>query len=161
MNQLKTAPTIDMLGEGLVGDANKHDKYLDGHPLDNFVEMQNAWSTPIMDVHINMPDDIRVALIQFIASGGYGTTMGTHDKTMTPEFEANQYNIFNHCDENPLIAEFRGIASEAIRFYCAKAWGVRNADEIDLQARCFGNMQNSGRRTYPHYHHSFDAVFIT
>lgn len=136
------------------------DKYLEGHPLANHAKMTEEWATPIMDVQVNMPDDIRVALLQFIASGGYGTTMGTHDKMMTPKFETNQYNIFNHCDGNELVTEFRNIASEIIRYYCANAWGMRNADQADIQARCFGNMQHEGRRTYPHYHHSFDGVMV-
>ena len=136
------------------------DKYLNDHALDGHMKIKQTWASPIAELSLNLPDDIRMALIKFVASSGYGTTMGTHEKTQTPEFEELQYNLFNWSDENPLIAEFEVIASEMIRYYIANAYDIRNANDLDIEARCFGNMQKKGRRTYPHYHHSFDFVMI-
>ena len=136
------------------------DKYLDEHPLDKHMTIKPYWTTPIAELDLNIPEDMRVALIKFVASSGYGTTMGTHDGVSTQTFEQNQYNMFSVSKENPIMAEFEGICSEMMRYYIARSHNIENADQVELEARAFGNMQTKGRRTYPHYHHAFDFVMI-
>lgn len=141
-------------------DTVKKDKYLEGHPLDSKMTIKPYWSTPVAELDLNIPEDMRVSLIKFVASSGYGTTMGTHDGVSTQVFEQNQYNMFSVAKENPIMAEWENICSEMMRYYIARSHNIPNADQINLEARAFGNMQTAGRRTYPHYHHSFDFVMI-
>ena len=136
------------------------DKFLGNHPLREKMKLTKQWVTPIGEVDINLPENMRVGLIKYIASKGYCTTMGTHKKTQTPEFEKNHYNMFDDKDSNQHIEEFEHIASELIRYYVANSWDISNAAQLKIDARAFGNMQTAGRRTYPHYHHSFDGVMI-
>jgi len=140
---------------------NKQDKYLGGHPLDGNLKITPEWVTPIGQVELNLPEPMRIGLIEYIASKGYCTTMGTHKRVQTIEFEKNHYNMFNDSDNNPAIKGYQDISSELIRYYMAHAYHVENADKLDIECRAFGNMQTPGRRTFPHYHHAFDGVMIT
>ncbi len=137
------------------------DKYLGGHPLDGNFILKHEWVTPIGQIELNLPEAMRIGLIEYIASKGYCTTMGTHKRTMTAEFERNHYNLFDESENNPHIKGYEEISSELIRYYVAKAYNVENADQLDIECRGFGNMQTTGRRTFPHYHHAFDGVMIT
>jgi hypothetical protein len=143
----------------------KQDKFLSKeHPLAGHMNITPQWSTPVGEMELNLPEEMRIGLIKFIASRGYCTTMGTHKKTQTPEFEANHYNMFEFGEDEEVGQHIRGfekIASEMIRYYIANSWGTKNVESMKLEARAFGNMQTNGRRTYPHYHHSFDGVMIT
>ena len=145
--------------------AKKQDKFLNKeHPLAAHMKITPQWTTPIGEIQLNLPEEMRIGLIKFIASRGYHTTMATHSKTQTPEFEKNHYNIFEYEEENEYsnhIREFERISSEMIRYYIANAWEITHAESLKLEARGFGNMQTYGRRTYPHYHHGFDGVTIT
>ena len=141
------------------------DKFLNKeHPLAAHMKITPQWTTPIGELELNLPEDMRISLIKFIASRGYHTTMATHSKTQTPEFEKNHYNIFEYDEEDEYsnhVREFEKITSEMIRYYIANAWDITHAESLKLEARGFGNMQTYGRRTYPHYHHGFDGVTIT
>ena len=139
----------------------RQDKYLGGHPLDGKLKITPEWVTPIGRIELNLPEAMRVGLIEYIASKGYCTTMGTHKRTMTIEFERNHYNLFDERDNNVHIKGYEEIASEMIRYYVANSYNVKNADQLDIECRGFGNMQTTGRRTFPHYHHAFDGVMIT
>ena len=145
--------------------ARMQDKFLNQeHPLAGHMKITPQWTTPIGELELNLPEEMRISLIKFIASRGYCTTMGTHKKTQTPEFEANHYNMFEYSEDDQTAEHIRGfekITSEMIRYYIANAWDITNADSLKLEARGFGNMQTHGRRTYPHYHHGFDGVMIT
>jgi hypothetical protein len=80
---------------------------------------------------------------------------------MTTEFERNHYNLFDDSENNPHIKGYEELSSEIIRYFVAKAYNIENADQLDIDCRGFGNMQTTGRRTFPHYHHAFDGVMIT
>ncbi len=137
------------------------DKYLGGHPLDGNFILKQEWVTPVGQIELNLPEAMRIGLIEYIASKGYCTTMGTHKRTMTTEFERNHYNLFDDSENNPHIKGYEEISSEIIRYFVAKAYNIENADQLDIECRGFGNMQTTGRRTFPHYHHAFDGVMIT
>jgi hypothetical protein len=137
------------------------DKYLGGHPLSEHLLIAHEWTTPIGRIELNLPEAMRIGLIEFIASKGYCTTMGTHKRTMTTEFEKNHYNMFDERDNNIHIKQYEEIAGEIIRYYVANSFNIENADDLDIECRAFGNMQTNGRRTFPHYHHAFDGVLIT
>ena len=47
-----------------------------------------------------------------------------------------------------------------IRYYLTNAYSITDADQLNIEARAFGNLQTYGSRTYPHYHHGFDGVLI-
>ena len=151
--------------ENKVSDTTKtEDKYLNGkHDLEGHMKITQNWTTPIGELDIKLPEEMRLGLIRFVASRGYCTTMGTHKKTQTPEFERNHYNLFDYGKDDPEgehISSFEKISSEIIRYYLANSYDLSSADDLRIEARGFGNMQTYGRRTYPHYHHGFDGVFI-
>lgn len=142
-------------------DYNTQDKYLsEDHPLSKLFTIKHCWTTPIGEINLTLPEDMRLALIEFIAARGYCTTMGTHKRTQTPDFEQNHYNLFDYSDSNEHIKQFEDYSSELIRYYIANSYNIGNVDTFDIDARAFGNMQTAGRRTYPHYHHGFDGVMI-
>tara|TARA_B110000495_G_scaffold90915_1_gene78543 strand:+ start:1328 stop:2212 length:885 start_codon:yes stop_codon:yes gene_type:complete len=142
-------------------DYNEQDTYLtSSHPLADLFKIKHCWTTPIGEIKINLPEDMRISLIEYIASKGYCTTMGTHKRTQTSEFEENHYNLFDEKDTNEHIKKFEEYTSELIRYYIANGYNLGNVETFDIACRAFGNMQTAGRRTYPHYHHGFDGVMI-
>lgn len=137
------------------------DYYLNSeHPLHDSFTIKNEWTTPIGQIQFSLPEDMRLSLINYIAKKGYCSTMGTHKGTQNELFEERHYNMFDESDSNEHIEKFEEYATELIRFYIANAWGLRDAANLDISARAFGNMQTYGGRTYPHYHHGFDGVFV-
>lgn len=141
--------------------AKKEDYYLSGeHPLNGAFDIQQAWTTPIGKIKMPIAEDMRKALIEYVASKGYCSTMGTHARTQTKEFEQHHYNMFEDSKNNKFIEEFENYSNELIRYYVANSWGIKDADQLEIEARAFGNLQTFGSRTYPHYHHAFDGVFV-
>ena len=86
----------------------KQDKFLSKeHPLAGHMKITPQWSTPIGEMELNLSEEMRIGLIKFIASRGYCTTMGTHKKTQTPEFEANHYNMFEFGEDEEVGQHIR------------------------------------------------------
>lgn len=121
------------------------DPYKKGnHPASNLMSIKNYWPTPIAEEQLDLPDDIKIGLMETIAMDGS--------------------NIFIYDESHPhanSIRQFEIISNELIREYLIRAYGLKEADGLDIEARAFGNLQTFGGRTYPHYHHGFDGVLIT
>ena len=139
-------------------------------PLDGHARIEQLWTTPFMEVDITLPDAIRYDLINVLhkkeqslqeirdenpqfysivdSKGFYATTL---------------YNLFANPQEYPekdTILEFEKISTKLIRYYIRKGWGIQQADELELEGRCFGNIQQPGARTYPHYHQDVNGVLV-
>ncbi len=119
-----------------------NDPYAQGiHPIS--MEITDHWTTPLGEDKIEIGEELRKQLIQVIANDGS--------------------NIFIYPNDDPnahAIREFEKISNKIIRDYITEAYGITNIDDLDIEARSFGNHQVYGGRTYPHYHHGFDGVLI-
>ena len=73
------------------------------------------------------------------------------------------YNLFaeevpqNHSQELNQLKQF---IRETYGIYLSRAYNVSGLESARVNARCFGNVQRRGQRTYPHYHHTCDHVFV-
>ena len=120
-----------------------NDPYAKGIHSVSQMEITEHWTTPIAEMEIEIGEQLRKQLIQVIANDGS--------------------NIFIYPDNDPnakAIKEFEKISNKLIRDYITEAYGVEDANELDIEARSFGNLQVHGARTFPHYHHGFDGVLI-
>ena len=120
------------------------DPYAKGnHPASNLMEIKDNWATPIAELKLDIPEQVRIDLMETIAKDGS--------------------NIFIYDENHPYhdsIREFEKISNELIRYYLTNAYNITDADQLNIEARAFGNLQKYGSRTYPHYHHGFDGVLI-
>ena len=141
------------------------------HPLDNFAKIEQKFATPFMESDTKIPEKMREDLIAVLE---LKETELSKLKESNPEFygmatakgfyATTHYNLFDNLDEFPFakesILEFEQIACQMIRYYIRKGWGVQQADEMKLEGRCFGNVQKTGARTYPHYHQDINGVLV-
>ena len=98
------------------------------HPLDEFAKIEQKFTTPFLESDTQLSEKMREDLIKVL--------------------EIKEQALTELKETNP---DFYGMAN-------AKGWGVRQADELKLEGRCFGNVQVPGARTYPHYHQDVNGV---
>jgi len=141
------------------------------HPLDNSVTIQQKWATPFLESEITLPQKIREDLIKVLE---IKETALAELKESEPEFygmaeakgfyATTHYNLFDNPAEHAFaeqsILDFEQIACKLIRYYIRKGWGVQQADDFRIEGRCFGNVQQPGARTYPHYHQDTNGVLV-
>tara|TARA_B100001245_G_scaffold66845_1_gene46608 strand:- start:777 stop:1556 length:780 start_codon:yes stop_codon:yes gene_type:complete len=141
------------------------------HPLDRFSKIEQKWATPFLESDTKLPHKTRNDLIEVLK---LKETALSNLRETNPEFygmaeakgfyATTHYNLFDNPDEHAFakesILEFEKIACTMIRHYIRKGWGIHQADEIELQGRCFGNVQTTGARTYPHYHQDVNGVLV-
>jgi len=147
------------------------DYYLNNpdHPLNGLFKIEDKnWTTPIAEINFPLSFKTRLNLIHTIAKKSFhkgiknfNATPRTPDNPDTKYASKHFYNLLTSRDSDPSINDFAEHANELIRYYIANAWGVPDIEETQIEAKCFGNMQVHGQRTYPHYHHGFDGVLIT
>lgn len=129
------------------------------------------WSTPVsQDTHI-LPEKMRRDLINVLIKREDArtkvqeTSPGFHEFMKSKQaYAVTPYNIFNDLDmfpeERDSIIAFEKFACKQFREYLKEGVGVAQADDLKLTGRCFGNVQEPGARTYPHYHQGMDGVLI-
>ncbi len=72
-----------------------------------------------------------------------------------------QHNLFHpqHEELAPEVwGQFKSWVNDLYRGYLREAHGVRNANDLQIQARCIPVLNQPGRRAQPHYHHTCDHV---
>lgn len=135
------------------------------------MEIKHLWSTPVMQEFTPLPERVRQDLISVLKRR---ETAREEVSEKSPGFHAfmksknayavTPYNLFaeadQHPDERDSIIEFERFACRMFRGFLKNAWNVEQADEVKLVGRCFGNIQHTGARTYPHYHQAMDGVLI-
>tara|TARA_B100000470_G_scaffold72642_1_gene55506 strand:- start:6163 stop:6954 length:792 start_codon:yes stop_codon:yes gene_type:complete len=152
---------------------NLKDEPLDttSHPLDNFAKIDQKFTTPFMESDTSLPEKMRKDLVKVLI---HKETALSELKESNPEFygmahskgfyATTHYNLFDSVNEFPFakdsILGFKEIACQMIRYYIRKGWGVQQADDMQLEGRCFGNVQQPGARTYPHYHQDINGVLV-
>tara|TARA_B100000470_G_scaffold72642_1_gene55505 strand:- start:5387 stop:6166 length:780 start_codon:yes stop_codon:yes gene_type:complete len=136
-----------------------NDHYLNNidHPLNNSFELRDDWSSSLGLISFDLPDEVRIGLIKCIVKQTY-----QHVHPMENGYSnKHYYNLFANSTDNEFVDLYKKNIAELIRYYVANAWNVENVADMDIEAKCFGNVQSWGQRTYPHYHHGYDGVAIT
>jgi hypothetical protein len=131
------------------------------HPLNHVFYLENDWPTSIGQIKFKLPEEMRISLIKNIAKHAYQNVYqeSVPDGEGSPYSSRHHYNMF--VDDDKQIQEYREMTAELIRYYVANSWGVTDVADMKIKAKCFGNIQTWGQRTYPHYHHGYDGVLIT
>jgi hypothetical protein len=143
------------------------------HPLDNFSTIEQKFTTPFMESVTAIPEDMRKHLCDVLVQK---ETAMSKTKNSDPEFYSlaqskgfyatTHYNLFAEKDMEEFpeakdsILEFEQISCQMIRYYIRKGWGVQQADDMKIEGRCFGNVQEPGARTHPHYHQDISGVLV-
>ena len=141
------------------------------HPLDNFSRIDQTFATPFMESDTSLPEKMRSDLVEVLQEKEHGME---EMRQSNPDFYSmatskgfyatTHYNLFDNPGEFPSakqsILDFEIIACQMIRYYIRKGWGIKEADEMELEGRCFGNVQKTGARTYPHYHQDINGVLV-
>tara|TARA_B110000495_G_C22913740_1_gene533664 strand:- start:54 stop:854 length:801 start_codon:yes stop_codon:yes gene_type:complete len=133
------------------------------HPLrPHFRYRPEQWGSPVAEITFPLPQWVRIGLIEYILKKNFTNNGDQHsDKKQDQYSSLHFYNMLCDVDKYEEIAKFKEYITEVIRYYCADAWSISDVEDIDIQAKSFGNLQLYGERTYPHYHNSFDGVMVT
>jgi hypothetical protein len=134
------------------------------------MKIEQLWPTPVGRMDIFLPDEMRRQLVEvLIRKDAEREKIAEHSPDfhrfmMSKQFfTGTHYNLFAEADELPerdAVIAFEKIACEAFRRYLREAYDIGDADRVRLAGRCFGNVQLTGARTFPHYHQSCDGVLI-
>ena len=148
------------------------------HPFHKFTKIDQKWATPFMEMDSVLPEKVRRDLCKVLEA----KELSMEDiKTKEPEFHSmakakgfyatTHYNLFDDKDmdefpnEKESILQYEQIACQQIRYYIRYGWGIQQADDMKIEGRCFGNVQQDsevgGARTYPHYHQDINGVLVT
>ncbi len=134
------------------------------------MKITNHWVTPIAEFDLALPQPMRQQLMALLQR-----KEADRDKLSEsyPDFfrfmqskqfyASTHYNLFAEANQHPeknAILSFELLACNAYRQYLRQALNIEQADELKLVGRCFGNVQTTGGRTFPHYHQSVDHVLI-
>ena len=148
------------------------------HQLDDYVKIDQKWTTPFFEMDAVLPQKMRDDLCKVLEAKELDMAA---IKDKEPEFYSiaeskgfyatTHYNLFAEEDMNEFpnekesILAYEKLAMEQIRYYIRKGWGVQQADDMKIEGRCFGNVQKAsdqqgGARTYPHYHQDINGVLV-
>lgn len=106
------------------------------------MEITKNWTTKIGKMQLDVPEDLKIKLMEIIVK------------------DVNPF-VYDKNDPNfDFVREYEKITNEIIRYYLTNAYNITDAKTLNVEANAFGNHQIYGGRTYPHYHHSFDGVFL-
>jgi hypothetical protein len=168
-------------------DVPEHVKYWDDlkpepedtsdHPFHKFATIDQKWSTPFMEMRTQFPEKVRQDLCRVLESKELNMDdiakkePDFADMAKAKGFYATtHYNLFDEKDmdefpnEKQSILEFEQVACQQIRYYIRYGWGIRQANDMIIEGRCFGNVQQDssvgGTRTYPHYHQDINGVLV-
>ncbi len=133
--------------------------------------IRHLWTTPVMEEDTPLPEKIRQDLIAAVRRRESARdevaekSPGFHEFMKSKKaYAVTPYNLFSDIDQFPeereSILAFEQFACKMYRRYLREALAVEQADEVKLVGRCFGNVQEPGARTYPHYHQAMDGVLI-
>ena len=138
------------------------------NPLKDAFRFEDDWPTSIGQIRFKLPEEMRIGLIKTIAKHAYQSVYPTakyETFKSVPDGKDSTYSSKHHynmfVDDDKHIQLYREITTELIRYYVANSWSIPDVADIKIKAKCFGNIQSWGQRTYPHYHHGYDGVLIT
>ena len=127
------------------------------HPLDNHLNIIPHWYTPIGTIELNLPEVIRLQLIELVCKKAYKKRKRTNDPKSYSD--SHQYNLFGEFGNVSCVKYYQHHLKEIIEYYISRGW-FNTSEDYDIYAKTFANIQKKGRRTFPHYHHGFDGVVV-
>jgi len=143
------------------------------HVMDELATITHRFTTPFMEMDSRLPEKMKKDLISVLVDKEEAMS---ELKEKNPDFYSiaeskgfyatTHYNLFSEKDmedypeQKDSILQFEQIACQQIRYYIRKGWGIQQADDLKLEGRCFGNVQEPGARTYPHYHQDVSGVLV-
>jgi len=134
------------------------------------MEIRYLWPTPVAQKMVFLDEPVRRDLISVLLRKDVerhkiGITSPEFEAFMTSKrfYASSHYNLFAEADTHPehaAIKTFERLAYDLFRDYLHRAFDIGNEQTVEVAGRCFGNVQASGDRTFPHYHQSCDAVLV-
>ena len=134
------------------------------------MQLRHLWPTPIAQDMLVLPEDMRSQLIAVLLRKEADrekirdTSPDFHRFMTSKKFYAStHYNLFAEADDHPerdAILAFQNMAVGLLRSYLKEAYQIPEEETVEVSGRCFGNVQSSGARTFPHYHQASDVVLI-
>jgi hypothetical protein len=125
--------------------------------------IEYLWPTPVLKVQAPWNESELEALRAFTVERFHDHKTNPPDHGL-PDVDVIlrvQLNLFHshHEIHAPAIwLKFRSWVEETYRSYLREAHGVRNSDDLKIEARCIPVLYRSGMRAQPHYHHTCDHV---
>ena len=134
------------------------------------MQLRHLWPTPIAQDMLVLPEDMRIGLINVLLRKEADrekirdTSPDFHRFMTSKKFYAStHYNLFAEAGDHPerdAILAFQNMALGLLRNYLKDAYQIPEEQTVEVSGRCFGNVQSSGARTFPHYHQACDVVMI-
>ena len=121
---------------------------------------QHLWTTPIVQVQINLDEDLRRSLVQCVVQN-YIQRMDAQEPV--PSFiDLFDYTQYAHQDKLEIfkaVHRFELIISKILRTYAKQAWGVSSDTPISMH--CTSKIhQPFEMRVEPHRHNNADICII-
>jgi hypothetical protein len=121
---------------------------------------QQLWTTPIGTVDIDLSDDIRRALIQWVIMN-YTQRIGIKEPipSFVDLFDYTQYATNDRIHIFKAVYRFEIIVSKIIRSFIKQAWGMD--ETVRVKSHCTSKVQLPfDKRIEPHRHNNVDATLI-
>jgi len=126
------------------------------------LQITEEWATPIGQLAIDLPEDVRKDLIQWVVTN-YSKRITTKEPVPSciDLFDYTQYtgNTENKTNIFKSVYRFELIISKVIKAYIKQAWGFN--ETVQVEAHCTSKIQLShDKRLEPHRHTNVDGTLI-
>ncbi len=125
--------------------------------------IENLWPTPVLTDKAPWSDS-QIEQLRVFAVERFKNHKANPPEHSLPDVGVKlrvQLNLFHSIHEAlaPSVwIQFRHWVDKLYRSYLAQAHGLRNAEELLIEARCIPVHYQQGMRAQPHYHHTCDHV---
>ena len=121
------------------------------------------WPTPVLKDRAPWSDAEREALRQFAVQRfdnhhAHPPVHALPEVDMKLRVQLNLFQALHEAHAPAVWSRFRLWVEDTYRRYLREAHGVRNAQDLRIEARCIPVVQQPGMRSQPHYHHTCDHV---
>lgn len=134
------------------------------------MKVEQLWPTPIAIIEEKLSNETTFNLIDLIRLQSELKKKTNLDGTGFKNFvdvgdfyhniHYNLFDIDKDSEYYDAILEFEKYACRNIRNYIREGFGAKDAETVELSARCFGHSIEPNVKTFPHYHQSSDVVLI-
>lgn len=140
------------------------------------MQIRQLWTTPLAEFPMHISENVRQDLINVLIRKESEIDKmkeeepDFHDFAKSKGFYSiSHYNLFNesemkkHPEEKESLLAFERSAVSSFRKFLSLAYNLEGAEDpakVKLIGRCFGNLQRTGARTFPHYHQTCDGVLV-
>ena len=88
------------------------------HPLDNHLNIIPHWYTPIGTIELNLPEIIRLQLIELVCKKAYKKRKRTNDPKSYSD--SHQYNLFGEFGNVSCVKYYQHHLKEIIEYYISR-----------------------------------------